>query len=192
MQEGYPVIVEAHMNNMDYISKMTETAKKYDYETILLSPTVDVEIIFKRGEKRSKETGKRFVVQGALQHHKEFENNWDSYTKMFDVAIRLDNNEENAPPYPIAIAVNGELSILDEAAYEKARRKIDINTSGKTAAEALPEESRYCGSVCTQKDSMEESNGKGEGGGFAAELRGKREITRSIIEGISNESSRHR
>lgn len=182
IEEGRPIVLESHMSKPSNISKILNAAKRNGYETILLSPTVDVEQIFERGNKRLEETGKRFVVEGVLRHQKEFEEHWEGYTRMFDLAVRLDNNGE--APYPVALAVNGEITIIDEAAYERARQKIGINPAGKTASEIFPQERRFEKPERSKQGRMEGINGEGEARRFEGWVNTKSGFISSIVKGI--------
>lgn len=126
-----PIVVESHMHNNLETIPLIEAAKDKSYQTILIQPDIDLTTYDKRGHEREQKTGKPFLGERGFARHILFERHWIEYAYLFDVAIRLDNNNENAPPKPFVITVKppqlgkdkAKFYILDEERYLHAREK---------------------------------------------------------------------
>ena len=134
--QGVPIVMESHMENPKTVMPLLQAAKAHRYDTVLIAPDVDVPTFFDRGQKRLEQTGKRFPVKPALEDQKLFEAHWPAYASAFDGVCRIDNN--GTDPNLMALAMNGEMAVLNIDSYLNARKKVGINTDGANAEEVAP------------------------------------------------------
>ncbi|MCE2927519.1 MAG: zeta toxin family protein [Rickettsiales bacterium] len=186
-REGYPIIVESHMDHPEVVEQNLEAAKAQGYETLLIAPDIDVPTFFARGEERLKRTSKRFFPLDGLGRHRGFEEYWPEYAKQFDVACRVNNNAEK--PSLMALAVDGNLSVIDEVAYDRARQKRGIDVTGDTPDEALQYKAFDRTRIKSETGHLENGHTKGH-------ARNKRGVNRAlgflerVIETIPGPSAR--
>lgn len=110
--------------------------KDAGYRVVLTGVTVDPVSAIKRAAERAKGKERRYVpVDALLKAHKGFAQAWEQYAALADQAMLFDNEvPKGTDARPIAGAVGGALTVLDEKAYIQFARKGGLNEHAQDEA----------------------------------------------------------
>lgn len=134
LDKNLPIIVDYHMHNPDFVRDCVSEAKKHGYETVFISPHVDMETIEQRLARRQEITGKPYDLQKVRSRHQQFTQNLDLYLDLFDLSIMLDNNTHNSIPSVIAISHKGNTTVHDHLAFARMKHGVQPHSEAPAAA----------------------------------------------------------
>ena len=128
-----------------------------------------------------------------LTRHKQFAENLDGYLHLFDLSVIVDNNRVGKPPRMIALAHQGDVTVFNEEAYEKVKRKAHLNPLAASQEELWqPEPSATAGTqehAGTFANRVGRSHQQNQPGGNTGAGKEKGPFAAMIEEGLLNQFS---
>lgn len=125
MNRRLNIIYDSTLGNPDKTMKLIDDAHEKGYEVRLFGVSADPELAVERAAARGEQSGRYVPIDHQLKAHRGFSQGFESYAEKADSAFLFDTNSE---PRQIAVKeLDGELEILDPAAYQRFQAKSRIN-----------------------------------------------------------------